>query len=71
MKIVAIAIACLFATSAFGNYYVVQDVKTKKCTVVDKMPSGNTEVTGVGPAFFKTREAAEQAIKDIIVCAVK
>ena len=36
-----------------------------------KCPLGNTAVTGVGPAFFKTREAAEQAIKDIIVCVMK
>jgi hypothetical protein len=71
MKIVAIAIACLFATSAFGKYYVVQDVKTKKCTVIDKMPLGNSRVTAVGPAFFKTRKAAEQGIKDIVVCTMK
>jgi hypothetical protein len=71
MKIVAIAIACLFATAALGNYYVVQDLKTKKCTVVDKMPFGNAGVSGVGPAFFKTRKAAERAIKDIVVCNMK
>ena len=71
MKIVAIAIACLFATSAFGKYFVVQDVKTKKCTVVDEVPLGNTSITAVGPAFFNSRKAAEQGIKDIIVCTMK
>jgi hypothetical protein len=72
MKIVAIAIACLFfATSAFGKYYVVQDAKTKKCTVVNEMPLGDPRTTAVGPAFFNTRKAAEQGIKNIILCTMK
>jgi hypothetical protein len=71
MRIVAIGMACLFATSAFAKYYVVQDMKTKKCTVVDEMPLGNASVTVVGPAFVKTRKAAEEGIKHIVLCTMK
>jgi hypothetical protein len=46
---------------------VVQDVKTKKCTVVDKKPTTET-VTQVGPVTFKTRQEAESGMKTIKVC---
>ena len=46
---------------------MVQDVKTKKCTVVDKKPTTET-VTQVGPVTFKTRQEAESGMKTIKVC---
>jgi hypothetical protein len=71
MRAFAIAVACLLSTPAFGNYYVVQNSRTKECKVVNTMPLGNTDVTVVGPASFKTRKAAEEGIKNIIVCTMK
>src|ERR1700676_2221458 len=51
------------------SYYVVQDVKTKKCTIVDKKPVA-TEATIVGPdgVVYKTRTEAETAMKTVKVC---
>src|SRR5438105_15188019 len=51
------------------SYYIVQDVKTKKCTIVDKKPVA-TEATIVGPdgVVYKTRTEAENAMKTVKVC---
>jgi hypothetical protein len=59
------------APSDLEKYYVVQDLKTKECKVVNTMPLNSTTVTVVGPAFFETRKAAEDGIKNIIVCTMK
>jgi len=62
--------AALFTPAiAAAEFYVVQDVKSKKCMVIDK-PVANAEVklmTEDKP--FATREAAEKAMKDIGQCA--
>jgi hypothetical protein len=57
-----------FAQGA-ASYYIVQDVKTKKCTIVDKKPVA-TEATIVGPdgVVYKTRTEAETAMKSVKVC---
>ena len=51
------------------SFYVVQDVKTKKCTIVDKKPVAS-EATVIGPegVVYKTRTEAENAKKTIKVC---
>ena len=51
------------------SYYIVQDVKTKKCTIVDKKPAAS-EATLVGPdgLVYKTRTEAENAMKTVKVC---
>jgi hypothetical protein len=58
-----------FAQAPATSYYVVQDVKTKKCTVLDKKPVA-TEATVVGPegVVYKTRTEAETAMKTVKVC---
>jgi hypothetical protein len=45
----------------------VQDVKTKKCTIVDKKPT-TTETVVVGNGMFKTRTEAETGMKSVKVC---
>ena len=42
MLVTAAALVVSFAAPAFAadEFYVVQDVKTKKCTIVDKKPAG-------------------------------
>ena len=54
-------------TGTAGDFYVVQDTATKKCTIVDKKPTTTTMVQ-VGPAAFKTRTEAESGMKSIQVC---
>ena len=73
MKKTAIAgVLAAFSTVALAQaaeFYVVQDVKTKRCTIVDKKPTTTTETTVVGDGkVFKTRTEAETGMKSIKVC---
>ncbi|MGY3239131.1 hypothetical protein ACVWZ4_000252 [Bradyrhizobium sp. USDA 4472] len=60
-----------FTVPAFAadEFYVVQDVKTKKCTVVDKKPT-DTSMTVVSPSgtVYKSRSEAESSMKTVKVC---
>ncbi len=76
MKAITLAIAAgiSFSTLALAQtteFYVVQDVKTKQCTIVDKKPATTTEVTVVGNGIYKTRTEAETGMKTIKVCETK
>jgi hypothetical protein len=70
--VAAVALLASFAVPAFAAdaFYVVQDVKTKKCTVVDKQPTGSS-MTVVSPAgtVYKTRAEAETGMKTVKVCS--
>ena len=75
MKIKLVAAAALvasFAAPAFAadEFYVVQDVKTKKCTIVDKKPA-ESSMTIVSPSgtVYKTRAEAETGMKTVKVCS--
>jgi len=75
MKIKLVAAAALvasFAAPAFAadEFHVVQDVKTKKCTVVDKKPT-ESSMTIVSPAgaVYKTKAEAEAGMKTVKVCS--
>ena len=69
----AVIAALALPVGAFAQgetaFYIIQDVKTKKCTVVDKKPVA-TEATVVGPdgAIYKTKTDAETAMKTVKVC---
>jgi hypothetical protein len=73
MTAAAVAAALALPVGAFAqgatSYYIVQDVKTKKCTIVDKKPVA-AEATIVGPdgVVYKTRADAETAMKTVKVC---
>jgi hypothetical protein len=77
MKNILISVSMLVAISGAAvvsataqtttEYYVVQDVKTKKCTIVEKKPTTTTEVTVLGNVF-KTRTEAENGMKTEKVC---
>ena len=60
-----------FVTPVFAadEFYVVQDAKTKKCTIVDKKPV-DTSTTVVSPsgAVYKSRTEAEAGMKTVKVC---
>lgn len=57
-----------FAQTTTTEYFVVQDAKTKKCTIVDKKPTTSTEVTVVSGGVYKTRTEAETGLKSVKVC---
>lgn len=72
MKIVlAFALLAGVTSPAWADFYVVQDVKTKKCTIVDQKPTTTTTVTQVGPLTFKTRQEAETGMKKEKICVEK
>ena len=68
-KLLAVAMLAALVTPALAadEFYVVQDVKTKKCTVVDKKPT-TTETTIVGNGMYKTKVEAETGMKSVKVC---
>jgi uncharacterized protein (UPF0218 family) len=57
------------AQTSTTSFYVVQDVKTKRCEIVDKQPT-STEYTVVGPTgtVYQSRTEAESAMKTVKVC---
>ena len=59
------------SSPVLADYYVVQDVKTKKCTIVEKKPTTTTTVTQVGPVAFKTREEATAGMTKEKICVEK
>ena len=75
MKVRLVAAAALVAsfavpTFAANEFYVVQEAKTKKCTVVDKKPT-ESSMTVVSPSgtVYKTRAEAETGMKTVKVCS--
>ena len=68
-SLVAAMLVVAFAAPALADeFYVVQDVKTKKCSVVTEKPKDTTVVTQIGPVAFKTRAEAEGSVKTTKVC---
>jgi hypothetical protein len=68
-KLILAAIIVAVATPTFADFYVVQNVKTKKCTVVDKRPTTKeTTVVGGDGTVYKTREEAMTGMKSVKVC---
>ena len=66
----AAMIAALVAPAfAAGEYYVVQDVRTKKCSVIDKKPTDSSKpfVNAAG-IVYRTRSEAESGMKSARVC---
>jgi hypothetical protein len=70
--VAAAALVASFAVPAFAadEFYVVQDAKSKKCTVVDKKPT-ESSMTVVSPAgtVYKTKAEAETGMKTVKVCS--
>ena len=67
--IIAAAMLTTIAAPAFADsYYVVQDAKTKRCTITETKPT-TTETTVVGDGtVYKTRAEAETGMKTVKVC---
>jgi hypothetical protein len=50
------------------NYYVVQNTKTLKCSVLPKRPKGKTVVIVSGTTAYKTRREAYAALHAAKAC---
>jgi hypothetical protein len=72
MKKAVVGIAFLVSSYAAvwaEEFYIVRDLATQKCTVVNKPPVTNTRtITLATDAIFKSRADAEAGIKSIKVC---
>jgi hypothetical protein len=66
-------LACLvvigLASPAFARkYYIVQNTKTLKCSVLPKKPKGKTVVLVSGSTSYKTRNEARSALRSAAPC---
>ena len=72
MKLALSAVLLLaFATTAIAqtaSFYVVQDAKTKKCTIINQKPTTQETVVVGDGVVYKTRTEAETAMKTVKVC---
>ena len=51
------------------EYFIVQDIQTKKCTIVEEKPTSTT-VSVVGSTQYKTRAEAEAGMKAAVICSM-
>jgi hypothetical protein len=63
------ALATSFYASAqpVEEWYIVQDPRTRRCTVVDKRPTTESMVV-VGPHGYPSRVEAQTGMKTVTVC---
>ena len=67
--VVGVALSAGAQTTSTTSYYVVQDVKTKKCEIVDQKPvSREMTVVGGDGVIYHSRVEAENALKTVKVC---
>ena len=67
--VVGVALSAGAQTTSTSSYYVVQDVKTKKCEIVDQKPvTKEMTVVGGDGVLYHTRVEAETAMKTVKVC---
>lgn len=69
IALAGLLVAGFVLPAAAESYWVVQDTKTKKCTISEQKPV-STEITVVGDdgVLYKSRTEAEGAMKTIKVC---
>ena len=68
--LIAATLMTAVATPALAqSFYVVQDVKTKKCTITETKPTATETTVVSGDSVYKTRTEAETGMKTIKVCS--
>jgi hypothetical protein len=72
LKLAVAALALAIATPAFAvEYYVVQNAKSKKCSVATKKPASDKVVMVGDAAGYKTKKDAQAAQKAADACKAK
>ena len=67
--LIAAAIMTAISAPAFAqSFYVVQDVKTKKCTITETKPTSSEMTVVSGDTVYKPRAEAETGMKTVKVC---
>ncbi len=68
----AISAALVIPADAQATFYVVQDTKTKRCSVVKERPTSTTMVVvGDTGKVYTTESEAQAAVRTIKVCETK
>jgi len=68
----AVAGALAVPAAAQATFYIVQDVKTKRCSVVKEKPTTTTTViVGDSGKVYATEAEATSAMRTIKVCETK
>jgi hypothetical protein len=64
-------VVLMFSTPTWAaEFYIVRDLTTQKCTVVDKAPvTAVRTITLASDAIYKSRKDAESAMRAIKVCS--
>ena len=65
--IAGLLIAGMATPALAAEYYVAQNTSSHKCSIVSLKPDG-TSLTMLGSDGFKTRSAAESALKGMSEC---
>jgi hypothetical protein len=66
-------VACIVLTGSVSpalarQYYIVQNTKTLKCSVLPKKPKGKTVVLVAGSTSYKSRADARAALRTAHAC---
>ncbi|HEX2215813.1 MAG TPA: hypothetical protein VHG27_03835 [Xanthobacteraceae bacterium] len=68
MKYIAgtILALALVSPAAAAEFWIVQDMSTKRCTIVEQRPTTSTSVTVMGGGkVYTSRTEAESAVKEV------
>ena len=66
--VLAAAATLIFGSSAFADYYIIQEKTSRQCKVVETLPKETTWLQ-LGPLSFKTRDEADKQVT--VVCKEK
>jgi hypothetical protein len=68
----AVSAAVIVPAAAQTTFYIVQDTKTKRCSIVREKPTATT-MTIVGPAgkVYTTEAEAQTAMRTVKVCETR
>ena len=61
------ALAAIFVTPSFADYYIIQEPSTKRCRIVEQRPAPGAGVI-IGEHGFGVRVEAESQMRTVEVC---
>jgi hypothetical protein len=64
-----LALAGLTGTAMADEYYITSNPTSHHCTITTTRPADREVVTQIGPLAFKSREEAQDRIKQTKVCS--
>ncbi len=62
------ALLMAMSTASAAEFYVVQDASTKRCSIVEQRPAGDSAAVVSGTTVYASRGEAESAMKSASIC---